>query len=95
MIVLVVAADVRGEEPAHEVAELAVLTGPERQVEMVGHQAIGEQTDGHALAGFPDEREEGGVIAVLAEDPLAAIAPVEDVVAIAADGGARGAWHGG
>ena len=39
MIVVVVTADMSGEQPGHVVAELAVFAWPECEVKMIGHQA--------------------------------------------------------
>ena len=64
-------------------------------MEVVGHQAIGEQAHAASFAGLAQELDEGGEVAVLVKDGAAAIAPVEDMVAIAAQGSACGAWHRG
>ena len=52
VVVLVVAADVGGKQPAHVVTELTVLIGPEGEVKVVWHQGVGEQTHPGALAGL-------------------------------------------
>jgi len=49
---------------------------------MVGHPARGEQTPRHTLSRLAQEFEEGGAIAVFAEDSSTIIAPVEDMVAV-------------
>ena len=39
---------VRHGEPAHEPEEVAILVGPEQDVEVVGHQAVSQQS--HVMA---------------------------------------------
>jgi hypothetical protein len=62
-------------------------------VEVVGHEAIGQ--DGHRefLLGLAKGLEEGLIVTILEEDLAVGVATVEDMVAAAADGGAGGAWH--
>jgi len=50
-------------------------------VKMVGHQAISEQAHAGKFTCLAQKFDEGGKIALLAEDSLAAIAPIEDLVA--------------
>jgi hypothetical protein len=95
VVVLVVAADVGGQQPHHVVAQVAVGARPEDQVEVIRQQAVGEEADRGALAGLAQQVDEGGEVAVLVEEGAAAVAPVEDVVTVAALGSAGVAWHGG
>lgn len=93
VIMLVVAADMSGEQPHHVGAEIAVVAGPEGEVEMVGHQAIGEQTHGEAFSRLAQQFDEGGEVAVFLEDGASGVAAVEDVVAVAALASSWVAWH--
>lgn len=93
VVVLVVTADMSGEQPHHVFTQIAVAAWPEDEVEMVGHQAIGEQAHGDAFASLTQQFDEGGVIAVFVEDGTAAIAPIEDMVTVAALGTSWVAWH--
>jgi hypothetical protein len=95
VVVLVVATDVGGEQPAHVRAQIPVLLRPEDQMEMVGHKAIGHERHGGTFAGFVEKLEEGGVVAVFAKDGTAAIASVEDMVAVTSLRNAWVAWHEG
>ena len=52
MVLLMVAADMRRREPHHVLAEVAVAARPQHQMEVIGHQAIGEKADIDSLAGF-------------------------------------------
>ena len=63
-------------------------------MELVVHQAIGEETRGNPLAGVAQALDKGIEVAILLENGLAAVAPVEDRVAEAALGRACGAKHG-
>jgi hypothetical protein len=94
VIVLMVAPHMRGEQPHHVIAEFAVLLRPQYEVEMIGHQAITEQPHSRrALASLPQELDEGGEIAAFMKNSAAPVAPVEDMVTIAALGRACGARH--
>src|SRR5271156_1889874 len=95
MIVLVVAANMGGEQPHHVVAQFAVTAWPEREVEMVGHQAIPEQTHPRrSLPGLAQQLDKGGEIASLVKHGAAAVSSVEYVVTVAALGRTGGSRHG-
>jgi len=81
------------EQPLHEVAQVAIVEGPNRQVKVVGHQTIGEQTDRRPLAGLVKEFQEGDVIAFLVEHGAASVATIQDVVAIATLRSSTGSRH--
>jgi|GEM_PF-2163077 len=76
-----------------EVAQIAVVSGPNRQVKVVGHEAIGKQTDRRPLAGLVKKVKEGDVIPVLVKDGAASVATVQDVVAIPTLRGSTSARH--
>jgi hypothetical protein len=97
-VVAMVSPDVAGEQPLHPAAEVAVLAGPQHEVKMVGHQAVAEDSHRHAFDPrfrFCHQVQKGGVVFGLAEDLLAAIAAIQDVIAIIAGRSPSGAWHGG
>ena len=54
--------------------------GPEEQVEMVGHQAVGIEAEGISDLGFGQVVEEGLVVGVVVEDDLSVVAAVDGVV---------------
>src|ERR1700693_5975571 len=93
MVMLMIAAHVRRGQPQHVTAEIPVLTRPQQQVKMVAHQAIGQQAHVGAFPGLAEELHEGGAVAVLVKDSPAAIASIEDVVAVSAQCIACAAWH--
>jgi len=95
MVMAMVTTNVSGEQPLHEVAEVSVVSGPNRQMEVVGHQTIGEQTDGRPLPGLVKEFQEGDIIAVFMEHRAASVATIQDVVAITTLRSSTGAWHRG
>jgi len=75
-------------EPAHEVGEVGglVLAGPEDEVEVAGHEDVGEDAHGEAGVGLFEGAFEGGVIGGFLEDAVAGGGEVEDVVSgVAAD----------
>jgi hypothetical protein len=88
MIMAVIAADVSGKQPHHVVAQVAVGARPEGKVKMVGHQAISQESHRRAFAGPAEQFEKSGLVAVLAKDAAAAIASIEDMVAVAAQSSA-------
>jgi hypothetical protein len=94
MVVLMVAANMSGEQPGHVVAELAVGAWPEGEVEVVGHHTKGQQAHRHMFVGVAQQLDEGVEIAILVKDRAAAVTTVEDVITLAAQGNSQCAWHG-
>ena len=74
-----VAADVRGHQPVHPAAQVAVVAGPQGQVEVVGHQAVGQDAHGRADHGLGHHVDEGIIIVGLVKDGGTGVAAVEDV----------------
>jgi hypothetical protein len=94
MIVALISPDVCGQEPVHPTPQVAIPQGPQRELEVVGHQAVGQ--DAHRL---PEVRlgegaDECLIVVVLVEDGGPVIAPVRDTIAVVG-GGACGSRHGG
>ena len=88
-----VTADVARREPLHPVAEIAVFSRPEDQVEVIGQQAIGQQPH---LAGFGflvKKFHELGIVAGLVEDLAPGISAVENVVTKASGRCSGGSRH--
>jgi hypothetical protein len=52
------AVDMRGQQPVHPEAEVSVTCRPERQVELVVHQAERQEPHGMAKRRFGDDLEE-------------------------------------
>ena len=88
-----VAPGMRREQPLHPTSQVAIMMGPQYQMEVVGHEAIPEQVHRHAGAGVDHRLDEGVIIAGLVEDGLAAVAPIEGVIPHATDRGASGSRH--
>ncbi len=89
-----VAVHVGGQQPLHPGTQVVVAAGPEDEVEVVGHQAKADQPHRDAGAGLAEEADEAVVVVGVVEDPGAAVAAVEGVVAVAAHRGSRGSGHG-
>jgi hypothetical protein len=83
----------RREQPLRPTSQVAIMLGPQYQVEVVGHEAIAEQVHRQASASVDHRLDEGVVIAGLAEDGLAAVAPIEGVIPHATDRRASGSRH--
>jgi len=80
MMVGVPAPGVGHGQPPHEPGEIAVAVGPDHQMEMVGHRAVGEQphvVPRHSLGRNPLERRE---IAVVVEDRQTRVGPVQHMI---------------
>src|SRR5262249_37325437 len=82
-------------QPAQVLGQVAVALGPEDQVPVVGHQAVGQEAHGPEVGGLSEDGLEGGVVAILAEQGGGAEGGVEHVGDVAAGGAAGSAWHGG
>ncbi len=77
-----VATHVRGHQPVHPAAQFAVLAGPEGKVEVVGHEAVGQDAHRGADTGLGHHIEEGVIIVGLVENRGPCVSPVKDVVGI-------------
>jgi len=64
-------------QPLHERAEGPVLLGPEHQVPMIRHKAVGQDAHRHALDGVDHDAFEQLEIRVVIEDPPPGVGPVE------------------
>jgi len=93
VIMLVVTAHMGIEHPVHPAAQIPVFFGPDHQMKVIGQQAKPEDRHGNLDTRMADGLKEVLVIGVLVEYRAAAIAPVHDVVADAADRSSRSAWH--
>lgn len=85
-------ADVRRRQPLHPVRQVAVLVRAQHEMEVVGHEAIGQHAHRPTLA-CGDRGEEGGVVVGLVEDLGTAVAAIQDAVAEVADRGAGDTWQ--
>ena len=75
MVVGVPALGVSHGQPADEPRQVAVGSGPDNEMEMVGHDAVGQ--DAHrrpARGGLGENAKEGVVVAVILEDRARATA---------------------
>ena len=61
---------------------------------MIGHEAIGDEANWHALGREGEQLAKAVVILILLKDLGAAVAAVQDVIAEPSLSGARGSWHG-
>src|SRR5205814_4742552 len=84
---------VRHGEPAHEAGEVTILAGPEQEVEVVGHEARGQQPHVRARDGLGEDALECGIIPFGPEESQAGVGPVEGVVDEAALPRSSWAWH--
>jgi hypothetical protein len=80
-------------QPAHEGGEVAVLAGPQQQMEVVGHEAVGQQSHVEAGDGLLQDPLERGIVVIIVEESRSRISPVEGMVDQAAFGGTSRSWH--
>ncbi len=93
MVMFLVPANMSRQQPVNPSAQVPVLPGPENQVEMVGHQAEGQDPHGTAECRFSHHVEERVKIPILMKNLRAGVAPVEDVKTVTTHGGSRGSRH--
>lgn len=67
-------------EPLHAGGKLPVALGPENQVPVVWHQAIGENPQGKSRVGLVKHLEKSGVVVIFLEQRQPPDAPVKHVV---------------
>ena len=84
-MVTVVSSHVGGEKPLHPSTQVAVPPRPEHQVEVIGHEAIGEDSHRPPSTGFIDEAHERLVVLRLVEHPRASVAAIDHVITDIAD----------
>jgi len=73
------AADVGRGQALHETAQFAILLRPEHEVPVIGHQAPGENPQGHFLDRLRHDPQEGEVVAVGLKDGPPVVASIQDV----------------
>lgn len=64
LVVLMVASWLRIQQPLPPAAQVAIFPGPDDDLKMVWHQAIGQDVHGHLDAGVPQCLQKGPVVAV-------------------------------
>lgn len=89
----VVAAHMGGQEPLHPAAEIAVVVRPKHKMEVIGHQAVAQETHGESLAGGFKQGDEGGVIRLLMKDLSPAVPAIKNVVAPSPQRRSCSSWH--
>ncbi len=62
-------------------------------MKMVGHQTKGQRADSHLLASFAKQFDKSIIVAWLVKNGPPTIAPIKNMVTIAASGVACSTWH--
>src|SRR5271157_1464822 len=93
MVMFLVPTDMGRQQPVNPPADVPIVPGPKNQMEMVGHQAIGQDPHGLPKRCFGDHVEERLKVLVLVENLRAGIAPVEHVIAVTSGRRSRRARH--
>jgi hypothetical protein len=80
VVVLVIPADVRREQPLHPPPQVPVLPRPQHEVKVVGHQTPTHQPHRNPLAGGSEQADEGGIVVRLMKHLGPRVPPVENVI---------------
>ena len=88
------ASNVRGAKPTHETRKVFGHCRLQDQVPMISHEAVAKDANSRiSRAGFLQELNEGGVVAIFGEDVHAAVAAIEDMANAIVGQAACGARH--
>ena len=77
----------------HPAAEFAVLAGPKREVEMIEHEAVGQDSHRLAQGGFGHQLDESVVVVGFVKHLGACVAAIEDMVGVSTQTGSGSASH--
>ncbi len=67
-------------DPAEHLGEFAIVAGPEQEMPVIGHQAVGGNADAGCCVGFGENVLKGGVVSGLLEQRKAPDTTVQDVI---------------
>ena len=81
-------------QPLHELGEVTIAARPEQEVEMIGHQAIGQQPHGVPGQCFSQDPFECSEIAAVLKDGKPGVGTVKRVINKSALGSAQRSSHG-
>jgi hypothetical protein len=79
-VVLMMSPNMRVHRPSHVRRKITPLRGPEDQMEVVRHEAHGEDPHRDSVKGLAENVQKCGVILGFVEDRLAPIPAIEDVM---------------
>jgi site-specific DNA recombinase len=80
-----ITADVSGQQPVHPAAQVAVVTGPESEVKMIGHKAASQNSHRYAKRRLSHDFDKGLIVVGFVEHGGASVSAIEDMVCISAD----------
>lgn len=95
VVVPMIASHMAGHPPLHKRAERCAPGGLEDEMEMIGHQAEGENFNGMSGFGRGEQVQEGPIVSIRMEHRGAAIAPIEDMEGVTGEVTAWNPGHGG
>jgi hypothetical protein len=78
----VMSANVRGKQPVHPAAQIAVAAWPQHEMKVVWHQAPSEYAHRNALARKSDQLHEGPMVDLVVKHDILVIPAVDHVVAV-------------
>ena len=81
-------------DPAEDFRKFPVLPGPEKQMPMIRHEAIGGNADLGVGVGLGENLFKGGVVSGLFKQRESSDTTIQDVIGKVASSKAWTAWHG-
>jgi len=81
------------QKPLHPTSEIAIRIRPQRNMEMIRHDAIGKYAHWNPDAGRANQIHKGLIVSGLMEYLILRVAAIDDVIADASDRGAARSWH--
>ena len=80
LIVPEIASHMNIHEPVHPAAQIPIREGPNHEMKMIWHQAVGDHSHRYANPRFGHRVKKGEIIAVLMEDLGASVSTVQYMV---------------
>lgn len=85
----------RDGDPAEDLGEFPIMSGPEEEMPVIGHQAVGGDAKLGLSLGFGENCLKGGVVSGLLKERQPAHATVQDVIGEVSNSKAWAAGHDG
>jgi hypothetical protein len=93
VVIVQISADVSSQDSVHPTTLVAIFPRPEGQVEVIGHEEIGQDSHRDANRCLGRDLDEGPLVIGLVKDHRTSVLAIEDMVCVSADGAASRARH--
>ena len=94
VVMLLIPANMSRQQPVNPPAQVPIALGPKHQMEMIGHQAVSQDSHGVPERCLGDHVEKRLKVPFLVENLSAGIAPVQYVIAVPSNRGSGCPRHG-